>query len=368
MADRSFRSLENLEKSASTARVLNLLKVFRDNCNDLAWKEKPLFVTTELNSCLIIKHRLRKDEYDLFNVIQQVATKLVIPIDRQDLRAGGRYIFINEKNYEKDISELFGISRGHPDFVILELINELPSLDPFLLREKLSIAGVEPAPCYFSLGESDTQSMIDFVKVEITPLVKLCMENVSDGHQSIDRMAATILANRPGNHADSLGATLRLSPDEYQEGLFCWKGFLYYKWCLNILLIKIDGVSDQILNIRPVGPSDVATKEYIAKCKKDLRDHMSRSSVEIMQTVNIYDNAYLGLTKNGNPMAFRDFLLKAPSLFMRLGEQIGAIQHIVSFCQYRLGPRKALITSEELVDMLMDFEISLQDPDHVNGR
>jgi hypothetical protein len=368
MADRSFRSLENLEKSASTARVLNLLKVFREYSNDLEWQKKPLFVTTELNSCLIIKHRLRRDEYDRFNMAQQVATKLIIPIDRQDLRTGGRYIFIKERDYEKNMSELFGIIRGHPDFNTLELIDELPSLDPFILREKLARAGIEPATCYFDLSDADTQSMVEFVKSEITPLVKLCMENVSEGHQSVDRMAAKILSNRPGNHADALGATLRLSPDEYQEGIFCWKGFLYYKWSLAKLLINIEGVSDKISTIRPVGPSDKTTKEYIVRSQKVLRNHISRSSFEVRQTLNVYDNAYRGLTQDGNPMVFRDFLLKAPSLFMRLGEQIGALQHIVSFCQYRLGPRSALLGSEELVDMLMDFEVSLQGSDYTKDR
>ena len=60
-------------------------------------------------------------------------------------------------------------------------------------------------------------------------------------------------------------------------------------------------------------------------------------------------------------MAFRECLLKAPSLFTRLGEQVGSLQHIVSFTNYRFGPRRGYIGSEELMDILIDFELSLRD-------
>jgi hypothetical protein len=69
------------------------------------------------------------------------------------------------------------------------------------------------------------------------------------------------------------------------------------------------------------------------------------------------------LTQEGNPVAFREFLLRAPSLFSRLGEQIGALQHIVSFTNYRFGSRRRVVGSEELMDILMDFEGSLRGRD-----
>ena len=76
--------------------------------------------------------------------------------------------------------------------------------------------------------------------------------------------------------------------------------------------------------------------------------------------MDAYDQAYRALTEDGQPAAFRDFLLAAPAMFMTLGEQTGAVQHIVSFWRYRfpLG-RPAAISPEELMDVFMDFEDSL---------
>ena len=39
-----------------------------------------------------------------------------------------------------------------------------------------------------------------------------------------------------------------------------------------------------------------------------------------------------------SPKTFRDFLLRAPYMFLELGEKMGAISHIVSFWRYRFPP------------------------------
>lgn len=363
LADRSFRSLENLERTASTARVLNLLKVSREHDRDWDWKEKPLFLTPGLNRCLLIKHRLRSNEYDRFMDDRQVALKIVIPIDRRDLKTGGRYIFVGQIKYEEAILEAFGIAPDHPDCMILDVMDQMPSLDPFLLREQLSRVGVEPAECYFSLSKSDFQSMMEFVRVEITPLVNLSVSTGVPGMRSIERMATKILSNTPGDDTNTLGRTLRLSAAEYHEGVFCWKGFLYYKWSLGVLIKDIVAVSAKLESIKPIGPADTISKAYINRSRRNIHSRILRTCKEVKSTLHIYDTAYAALTQEGNPVAFREFLLRAPSLFSRLGEQIGALQHIVSFTNYRFGSRRRVVGSEELMDILMDFEGSLRGRD-----
>jgi hypothetical protein len=46
-------------------------------------------------------------------------------------------------------------------------------------------------------------------------------------------------------------------------------------------------------------------------------------------------------------------------MFSRLGEQLGALQHIVSFWRYRFAPGRAPVGAGELIDILMDFEAGL---------
>jgi hypothetical protein len=369
MTDRAVRNLEHLKSSASTARVLNLLRVWEENGDSAPdgavrnpdWAARPIFRTAALNRALIIKHRLRRNETDLFTGRRQVATKVVIPIDDADLKTGGRYVFVNQIGFERMMMEAFGVAPNHPDIETLRLIDKLPSLDPFLLREQLRRGGLDPSPCYFSISDSDLQRMLAFVRSEIEPLVTLSLgaDTIAVNSDSAGRMASKILSNTPGDQLDALRLTLRLAPEQYQEGVFCWKGFLYYKWTLAALLGEVAGVAEAVRTIKPVGKVDRAAKEYLARSRDVLRGRIIKTCDEVSRTLRVYDDAYAKLTQEGRPIAFRDFLLDAPSMFAKLGDQLGAVQHIVSYWRFRFGSSAAPVNVEELMDIFMDFETGL---------
>ncbi|MET3781434.1 hypothetical protein ABIC32_002079 [Brevundimonas sp. 1080] len=369
MTDRAVRNLEHLKSSASTARVLNLLRVWEENGDSAPdgavrnpdWAARPIFRTAALNRALIIKHRLRRNETDLFTGRRQVATKVVIPIDDADLKTGGRYVFVNQIGFERMMMEAFGVAPNHPDIETLRLIDKLPSLDPFLLREQLRRGGLDPSPCYFSISDSDLQRMLAFVRSEIEPLVTLSLgaDTLAVNSDSAGRMASKILSNTPGDQLDALRLTLRLAPEQYQEGVFCWKGFLYYKWTLAALLGEVAGVAEAVRTIKPVGKVDRAAKEYLARSRDVLRGRIIKTCDEVSRTLRVYDDAYAKLTQEGRPIAFRDFLLDAPSMFAKLGDQLGAVQHIVSYWRFRFGSSAAPVNVEELMDIFMDFETGL---------
>ena len=361
MNDRTIRSLENLKASASTARVLNLLHVSHKHGRTEDWRAAPMFENPVLNRCLLIKHRLRRNEVDEFRVRRYVATKIVLPIDGGDLRAGGRYLFVDQAGFDQIMEQSLGISPTHEDRRVLSLIDALPSLDPFLLREQLRRNGHSPAPCYFNVSDADLTRMTDFVAAEITPLVDLSVGPDLDiaAENPVARLTAKIMSNSAGEDMSALGQTLMLAPDEYEEGVFCWKGFLYYKWSLQALTADIGGVVDGVRRIKPRGRATNEQHVAIDRAREQVRRRIVLTCEATSDMLRVYDDAFRGLTREGKPTAFRDFLRDAPILFARLGERLGAIQHIVSFWRYRMSPDRARPDPEELLDLLSDFETSL---------
>jgi hypothetical protein len=361
MTDRSIRNLDNLRTSASTARVLNLLRVSHEHGRTDGWRKSPLFENPTLNRCLVIKHRLRRNEVDEFRVRRYVATKIILPIDGGDLRVGGRYLFVDQVGFDKMLEQSMGIGPKHPDRRTLSLIDELPSLDPFLLREQLRRNGHTPDPCYFNVSEADLMRMADFVANEITPLVDLSMGPGADlaADNPVARLTAKIMSNSAGEDMSALGQTLMLAPEEYEEGVFCWKGFLYYKWALQMITGDIGWVVDSVRRVRPRGRVDTEQHVAIDRAKEQVRRRILLTCEATADMLRVYDDAFRGLTREGKPTAFRDFLRDAPILFARLGERLGAIQHIVSFWRYRMSGDKATPGAEELLDLLADFETSL---------
>ncbi|MFN3669713.1 MAG: hypothetical protein ACK4VY_10425 [Brevundimonas sp.] len=359
MTDRSIRNLAHLRRSASTARVLNLLKIYLDHGQTPEWAERPLFRTPALNRALIIKHRLRRDESDCFYLRRQVATKVVIPLDTAELKSGGRYVFVGQSDFERVMQEAFGVDPGHPDMITLNLLDRLPSLDPFLLREQLKRAGLEPAPCYFSISESDLLRMVAFVEGEVRPLVTMSIGPDLEAVGSTRRLAGKILSNDPRDRMEALRESLLLEVEDYEEGVFCWKGFLYYKWILTSLYAEAVAVADAVQTVKPVGKVDRDARAWLDRGRAVLRDRILTTCEEAGRTLDVYDAAYASLTLEGRPAAFRDFLLDAPRLFARLGDQLGAIQHIVSFWRFRFSPGASMVSVEELIDIFMDFETGL---------
>jgi len=357
---RNLRLLTGLQDSASSARVLNLVATHHKFPNEPNIAQAPFFKNQRLDHSIILKHRLRPNEYCQFSRPRPTATKIMLPIDSTDLRAGAQTFFVGQKDFDRIAESEFGVDMKHGsrDRRVLELLDNLPSLDPFLLREALLRAEIEPARAYFGISDADIQRMFDFVQREIMALVKLSSPEEAVSHSA--RLVGKLLSNSPESGFEPLRVTLKLDNQEYEEGIFSWRGFLYYKWVLSDLYAQISLVLQEIGDIVPRGPSSAEASSYIPDAKLRLQKTGYNAVVEAQNMLDIYNNAYAALTQDGRPNAFRDFLLSAPSMFSELGERLGAIQHINSFWSYRFpkGQPKA-IAPDELMDLLLDFEDSL---------
>lgn len=358
--DRSVRLLTALEGSASTARVLNLAATHRKYPDDPHMAQAPFFRNRLLNNSIILKHRVRPNEYNLFSSPRPIATKIMLPIDATDLRAGAQTLFLGQKNFNRIAESVFAadVKPGTRDRIVLDLIDDLPSLDPFLLREVLRANNHEPAQAYFGISDADVQRMFDFVQHEIIALVTLSSGEGALAHSA--RLVEKLLSNSPDSGFEPLKATLKLNDQEYQDGIFSWRGFLYYKWVLNDLNAPMVKVLKEISTIMPRGPASAEASRYVPEAKCRLQMNASRVVSAAQTMLDVYNTSYTALTQESKPTAFRDFLLSAPSMFAELGEYLGGIQHIVSFWGYRFPKgRPRLISPDELMDLLLDFEDSL---------
>lgn len=361
--DRTVRRLTALEQSASSARVLNLLSIHRrlgQGAPELA--EAPFFRNKLLDRSIILKHRLRTHEYGYFVSPKPTATKILVPIDGQDLRVGARSVFVGQRDFEQVVSEAFGddLKPGAPDRRILELIDVLPSLDPFLLREQLRANGFEPDRSYFGISEADVQRMFDFVRGEITALVAMSSADGQATHAHASRLVDKLLSNAVDGGFEPLKVTLKLSDQEYIDGVFSWRGFLYYKWVLGDLQSDLKAVTSELAAINPRGPKSPEAAAYLAEARPRLHQAVIQSAASAQRMLNIYNDAYSALTVDRQPNAFRAFLLSAPDMFSSLGEMLGGVQHIISFWRYRFPIGKPrVVAPDELMDIFLDFEDSM---------
>ena len=353
------RSLALVSKTASTARVLNLAALAAQYGADPEYRAEPFFKTPLLNTCLILKHSVRKNERSLFAAPHFIATKVIVPFDATNLALGGRTVFVGQAGWVDQLSALGDGEAMQRDCAVLTALDEIPSLDPFLVREHLSRRGFKVAPCYLNIALMDVERMKASVTAEIDQLIGLAFAGGGKGSQTA-RLVQLLLTDEADTRLEPLRLTLRLEGEAYREGIFAWKGFLYYKWSMDDLRTRLVEVKRDLNAIRLAVGCAAETKVEIARSKTRLMARIEQAEHEALEALKLYDRAFGGLINQNDPGGFRDFLLTSPGMFVALGECVGGISHIVSYWSYRYpkGPPSVAL-ADEILEIYQEFENSL---------
>lgn len=360
MSSRSHRDLAALANTAATSRVLNLALLDERHGRESEHRAHPLFRSRKLNTSIVIKHRLRANEHADTQSTRLNATKIVLPFDPTNLRIGGHTFFVGEAGQHAKLKSTLGVADGElsHDLSVLAQIDELPSLDPFLMREQLRRNGLNAADTYFNISQGDLQRMQSFVAEEIGQLVAMAF-GMGSNKESAARLAEALLSAQLDERLEPLRVTLRLEGDAFREGVFCWKGFLYYKWLRGELMPDVVRVMGEISKFRITGPRDKPSMDYIVTAQEKIRKCMRVEMIAAKESIEDYDRMFDDLVTNSKANAFRDFLLSAPEKFVKLGERLGNASHVASFWRYRFpDPQRLVVTIEDALDILQDFESS----------
>ncbi|MCR6644737.1 MAG: hypothetical protein NVV62_09570 [Terricaulis sp.] len=357
------RDLSLIRESGSTARVLNLALVYERFGDTEEFSEKPMFRNKRLNRALILKHAVRPNEKEFFTRPVTSTTKVILPYSVKELQLGGVSFMIGERRFERIVRDTVEGYESETDLQadieLLKALGALPSFDPFLLRERLRSIGVEPGRCYFDLAEADVARMRQFVGREIRQLISLAF--ASGGREAGDlshRMAEKLMTDASAKSLDPLRQTLRLSGEDYTEGVFAWKGFLYYKWLIAEFKPELELFRPRFAGLRVSGASADERRD-LADTRKDILRQMMAALARVDELLLEYGAAFAALAE-GRPSAFRDFLLRAPQLFIPIGEAVGVIKHIDSFWRFRFPAASTpMMDADEAIEVLHDFETTL---------
>lgn len=351
------RSLEVLERVGSTARVLNLNAIAQREVELHGDVHVPFFSNRRLNRSIIVKHRVRDQEQCLFRERAAHATKVMFPIDPENLGVGAWFLMLGQRDFDAAAEALVGsdLKPGRADRIVLQALAGLPSLDPFLVREALRRHGHAPSREYFRISEADIDRMHEFVRNEIESLVRMSAGTGAPGLSA--RLVEKLLSTSAGDDLEPLKHTLRLSEKSFLDGMFAWRGFLYYKWSLSRALCLI---SNMIAEMDRISACPGQRGDVLQGSSDRIKARISRSVREAHGLLCEYDRSYGALVQGDAPTRFRDFILDAPDMFMRLGEACGVLQDATSYWRFLKPKLKAEAPRAVLAECWADFEACLQ--------
>lgn len=333
-------NLNRIIQGGATTRILDLYSISRAYANDIDFDQAPVFKHPKLNHAFLIKHTVRPYERRLLALDAAVVTKVIIPVSIDDLGMGGHALFVEERRGLSKLRSFLDITvegGNHLDEDLSRLreLAKLPSFDPFLLADRFLRHERPIDPRYFNIAPEERKAMQAYVAKQIAGVVGIAFghEDLGDNDARALKFAVEIIEGQDSPKLNALRQTLGMTREEFVDGMFGWKGVLYYRWKLNDAtdrLRKFVIEMDDVI-IRGASPQE---HQQVNKIRALILKETRQRWAALISVLDGFQHEFDRFCVSGEAATIRDFLLKAPGYFYRLGSDLSALTHVTSYWEY----------------------------------
>lgn len=279
-----------------------------------------------------------------------------LPYDRENLR---RVVDVRRAQSEGWVSSL------EEDEATLDLLDELPTLNPFLLRDAFGRSGRAIPEPYLTLDPALTQRLRRRLEGRVRPLVIAALGG--DGQEvgdHLERILEALLVPARGEDLRLLGRALQMEPETAPEVLSAWAGIAFFEEELDRLKPAIHTFAQWLAE-------EAEPREYLPPSQRrelDTTVRRLRSAVrepwrEIRATLDQYRDTYISLVFEDTPAPFVKFLRHARSCYWRTAELFGAFEQAIYALelyqdQYGHGSLPARVLEEFLGFLQLTFKVT----------
>jgi hypothetical protein len=307
----------------------------------------PFFRNKILNNLVLIKDTIPEEVLQART--RAIGTKLYFPFNEGDIYEGGRTIFVHDRRLEQALADTFGegaFSKEalEEDVRILTLLDKLPSLDPFLLKDAFLNAGIKVNEAYFEVSEEVWKEIELFILQRFEPLVKAAFPDAMSSDEMARTLIETIWAARDLVALKPLIDAFRLPETEALEIFSAWKGINFYSFQYERAKPAFVELLTWLRDLQiPIGAS--ASERNEIKVTHDLiKEQMRKEWQKADSILREYETSYDKMFKQKvGSTEFVTFLKNSNQKYWQLGNSLGKCGH-ASYCwnvmSKRFGGRK----------------------------
>ncbi|WP_304073812.1 hypothetical protein [Maricaulis maris] len=357
--------LRNIIKGGATSRILDLHSIAKRYGEFDAHADNPFFQHSRLNRCFVVKHTMRAHERPYVMSSQPVVTKVLVPLAHDDLALGGHAVFVEELGFAAKMRTLFERT-DEPHLLDLDLIRlrelaALPSFDPFLIAERFRDHVRPIDDCYFNITVAEVDRMESSVAKQIVSVIALAFGEESGGRDDERAMRFTrqLLSGDLDGRMQALRRSLDMTEIEFKSGIFGWKGVLYYRWCMSEALGALKSFITQLKAASIVGASAQEHHE-LQHMRRTIIDETRHRWKSLTSVMDEYERVFGRFCRGEDVNGFRNFLLKAPTLFYDVGSDLSVVSHIPGYWTYWARQNtKGFLHAREAMMLFSDFTASV---------
>lgn len=313
------------------------------NCNEMTSRvlsvnpEADLFFRNKaLNAIVLIKDAV--PESDRRPGAPSVGTKLYFPFNEKDIYEGGRTIFLQEKGVESAIKDYCGEDCVTPetmaeDLKIMGILDRLPSLDPFLMKDVFFREKLKVDEAYFEVSAEAWQEIESFMLQKFEPLILAAFPDAKSSETKARQLIDKIWEAKDIEALLPLIDAFRLPRDRALEIFSSWKGIVYYSYqhaCEQGRFVSL--IKWLVENEAPPAGVTAAEAKEVQTLTQQAREQLRLEWQKTDETVRAYQQSYDKMFKDKiGSSDFLNFLKNSEKTYWEIGNSLGRVNH-ATYC------------------------------------
>ena len=309
------------------------------NCNDIVNKlerdkaENPyIFKTRSMHNMVLIKEALTRDDLRHPQGFA-IATKLYVPYNSADVYEGGRSIYLHSPYLLQVFQEQFGVRNDGDkagslsyDLKILQTLDELPSLDGFLMRDAFELEGIAVNEHYCDVTATERLAIGEFIRGKMEPLVSAAYGGQRSLGSKVTQLIDKVWEAKDIEALDPLIQAFRIPKHEALEVFSAWKGIIFYAFEHERMRVGREAFALWLKEA--ARPREAVTRTVgnaIEGTRRETIERLRAHWVEVPGVLATYERFYDDFVASSNPRGFIDFLRGATETYWQLGDSLSKI-------------------------------------------
>ena len=294
-----------------------------------------------------------------------VETALYIPNDEDHPHEGGYAVYLRQKDAEKLLQRYVGIAQDgmtdamKRDLTFLQMIDDLPSLDPFLLKTAFVRHKVQCNPAYLLMGEEEEDNIKSVIRDKVRPIVNKALGADANETSKTQRFIEAIWDPTIPEAALFIQA-FKIDSKEVANVFCAWKGVSFYQYQFEI---NKPLIADVIRWLKSEKSTPIDHREHRAFLPQQemFKQQVLKKTLNVLANINQifkdFDACYKKFISDGDPISFRNFLITSHYRYWLLGYCCTALMHTRNIFERCLSEgTRGTLRFEQLNDMLMNID------------
>jgi len=299
-----------------------------------------------------------------------IETGIYIPNDEEQPLIGGWAIYLRQAKAPQLLRHYMGVDETSDDpdlehdLKVLRAIDELPSLDPFLLKCRFEALGLNVDPEALDIREEEEKAIRRLIEQRIGRILTKAYGGARGMQPEQLKRIIDSIWNPSMPESTKFVEAFGISAADCPKVFFALQGITFYEYQFSKAMAGCKFVMEW-LNGPALKPVDLVMypkyeQDRLQMLRQEVHKAMGGTLRALAETFKNYDTALEEFVSRNNPAPIRTFLMSADKIFWRLGQGITAALNASAIVEDASKPGM-VAKLEVVVEMLNRLRVSLSD-------